>query len=78
MDIFNWYSNSYYDNEDFYIISKPEKVYVKEYVINDNILQNGIKNLRKKGIPKRNTDFTPKTGVLGELQMYFKKNNIDY
>ena len=80
MSIFYWYNNymNYYDNEDFFILSEPEKQFNKSYEINDNILLEGIKNLKKKGLPKRNTDFTPKSGVLGELNMFFKKNNIDY
>ena len=81
MSIFYWYNNdniNYYDGEDFCILSEPEKQINKVYEINDNILLDGIKNLKKKGLPKRNTDFTPKNGVLGELNMFFKKNKIDY
>jgi hypothetical protein len=60
-----WFlENNYYDDEDFFEIIPVSKKY---YDIDDEMLINAIKNLRKKPIPERNTDFSPKHGVLGEL-----------
>jgi len=68
---------NYYDDEEYCVILSEKKVF-KNYHVNEEMIKNGLKNLRKKGIPKRNTDFTPKSGVLGELNSYFVKNNITY
>ncbi len=59
-----WFTKNYYDSEDFFEIIPVSNKY---YEIDDEILANAINNLRKKGVPKRNMDFSPKTGVLGEL-----------
>ena len=69
---------TYYDDEDFFIVSEKEKVYNKYYQIDSNTLLDARKNLKKNTITIKPKDFHPNTGVLGELKDYFVKNEINY
>ena len=72
-DIYNKYTN-----EEFSLLDKPPPVFNKVYKIDDVMIQNKISSLRKTALPRKNKKFTPTDGVLGELDIYFKKNNIIY
>lgn len=72
-----FWSRNYYENEDYELVEEPKKIN-KYYIIDTNILSGSIKNLKRVGLPIRQQDFRPKTGVLGELNEYFLKNKINY
>lgn len=90
LDIIRWIIYGYeedFDEDKFVIVEKDRKDEKKSIIVKQPIpvlsltsrdLGNSIQRLKKKGIPERQTDFTPTTGVLGELHEYFIKNEIVY